>query len=179
MKTPENLVKAVERLEPQVILLLDTNTIMDNPRLESYEIAAAGPFLLVVPQVVNNELLGLTFNNDPETKRKAERAQKHLGNLYERGNAADGIDVGNDRWMITVTAPRPTGTKGTPIEDDQIWKTSHGRGCRMQTTMTPGKGGGGFQTRPYRVKDGGIVIANWREYADDRWRRSHGQLGGI
>ena len=120
MKTPENLVKAVERLEPQTILLLDTNTIMDNPRLESYEIAAARPFLLVVPQVVDNELLGLTFNNDPETRRKAERARKHLGNLYERGNAANGIDVGNDRWVMTVRAPRPAGPENTPIEEDQI-----------------------------------------------------------
>lgn len=120
MKTPENLVEAVERLNPQVILLLDTNTIMDNPRLESYEIAAAGPFLLVVPQVVDNELLSLTFNNDPETKRKAERARKHLRNLYERGNAAVGIDVGNDRWVITARAPRPAGHENTPIEEDQI-----------------------------------------------------------
>ena len=55
MKTPENVVKAVERLKPQAVLLLDTNILMENPRLESYEITVPGPFLLVVPQVVHNE----------------------------------------------------------------------------------------------------------------------------
>lgn len=64
MKTPENLVKAVKRLEPQAILLLDANTIMDYPQFVSHEIAGAGPFLLVVPQAVDNELLSLTFNHD-------------------------------------------------------------------------------------------------------------------
>lgn len=122
MKAPENLVKAVERLKPQAVLLLDTNTLMDNPRLESYEVAALGPFLLVVPQVVDNELLGLTFNNDPETKKKASRALKHLGKLYERGNPVDGIDVGNERWVVTVRAPRPAATENATIEEDQIWR---------------------------------------------------------
>ncbi len=125
MKTPENLVKAVEHLEPQAILLLDTNTVMDYPQFVSHKIAAPGPFLLVVPQVVDNELLSLTFNNDPEkkeTKQRASRARKYLGKLYERGNAADGIGVGNDRWVMTVSAPRPAAPENTPIEEDQIWR---------------------------------------------------------
>ena len=124
MNTPENLVKAVERLKPQLVLLLDANTIMDYPQFVSHEIAAAGPFLLVIPQVVDNELLGLTFNNHPEkreAKQKASRARKQLGRLYERGNAKDGIDLGNDRWIIAASAPRlrPDGTR---LEDDQIWR---------------------------------------------------------
>ena len=122
VKAPQNLVKAVERLNPQAVLLLDTNTIMDYPRLESYEIAAPGSFLLVVPQVVDNELLGLTFNNDTQTKQRASRAHKQLGKLYERSNPADGIEVGNDRWVMTVSTPRPVATESTPIEEDQIWR---------------------------------------------------------
>ena len=122
MKTPENLLKAVEHLNPQAILLLDTNTVMDYPQFVSHKIAAPGPFLLVVPQVVDNELLGLTFNNDTQTKQKASRAHKQLGKLYERGNPADGIDVGNDRWVMTVSSPRPAATENTPIEEDQIWR---------------------------------------------------------
>lgn len=119
MKVPENLVKAVERLRPQAILLLDANTIMDYPQFVSHEIAAPGPFLLVVPQAVDNEILGLTFNPDPGTKQKASRALKQLGKLYERGNAEDGIGVGNNRWAITAKAPRPE-PEGTRLEDDQI-----------------------------------------------------------
>ena len=121
MKPPENLERAVERLNPHAILLLDTNTIMDYPQFASHMIDAPGPFLLVVPQVVDYELLGLTFNNDPETKQKASRARKHLGKLYERGNPKDGIEVGNDCWVMTVRTPRP-GPGDTPIEEDQIWR---------------------------------------------------------
>ena len=120
MKPPENLVKAVERLNPQAILLLDTNILMDNPRLESYEIAAPGPFLLVVPRVVFNELLSLTFNPDQGKKQKASGARKHLGELYQQGNPAYGIDLGNDLWLMTVSAPRPEGSEDTPLEDDQL-----------------------------------------------------------
>ncbi len=51
-----------------------------------------------------------------------------------------------------------------------------------ETTMTPGKGEGGFQTRPYggeagsvvianwgntRMTGGGAVMVNWEEYEDD------------
>ena len=121
MKAPANLVKAVERLNPQFILLLDTNTIMDYPQFVSDEIATPGPFLLVVPQVVDNELLSLTFNLDQGTKQKASRARKQLGRLYERGNAKDGIDVGNYRWIVTVSAPRLE-PDGASLEDDQIWR---------------------------------------------------------
>ena len=122
MKPPENLVKAVERLKPRAILLLDTNILMDNPRLESYEVAAPGQFLFVVPQVVDNELLSLTFNSDQRKRQKASRAREHLGELYEQGNPADVIDLGNDVWMMTVRSPRPASPDGTSLEDDQIWR---------------------------------------------------------
>lgn len=120
MKAPENLVKAVERLEPRLILLLDANTIMDYPQFVSHEIAAPGRFLLVVPQAVDNEILGLTFNPAQGTKQKASRARKQLGRLYEQGNPVVGIDLGNDRWIMTVRTPRPAASE--PIEDDQIWR---------------------------------------------------------
>ena len=120
MKAPENLVKAVERLKPQAVLLLDTNILMENPRLESYEIAAPVPLLLVIPEVVDNELSGLTFNRDREKGQKASRALKQLGKSYARGNPVEGLNLGNDVWMITAKSPRPAGTEGAPLEDDQV-----------------------------------------------------------
>ena len=122
MNAPENLAKAVERLNPQAILLLDTNILMDNPRLESYEIAASGPVLLVVPQVVFNELLSLTFNPDQQKKQKASDARKHLGKLFQQGDPTDGIDLGNDLWLITASAPRPEGPEDISLEDDQLFR---------------------------------------------------------
>ena len=120
MKAPENLAKATERLEPQAILLLDANTIMDYPQFVTHEIAGPGPFVLVVPQVVDNELLSLTFHNDPKTKQKALSALSQLQGLYRQGNPASGIDLANDRWLIVVRAPRPTGPEGIPLEEDQV-----------------------------------------------------------
>ena len=120
MKAPENLATATERVEPRAILLLDANTIMDYPQFVSHEIAGPGPFVLVVPQVVDNELLSLTFHNDPKTKQKALSALSQLQGLYRQSNPVSGIDLGNDRWLIVVRAPRPTGSGGMPLEEDQV-----------------------------------------------------------
>ena len=122
MKTPENLVKAVERLKPQAVLLLDTNILMDYPQFASHRISAQGPFLLVIPEVVSNELLGLTFNRDQEKKQKASRAHGQLAELYAQGNPATGIDRGNGVYIMTASAPRPTGPEGSSLEDDQAWR---------------------------------------------------------
>ena len=118
MKAPENLVAAVRRLEPQAMLLLDTNTVMDNPRLDSYEINALGRFLLVVPNVVDGELMGLRHNQKPQTQRKASRACNVTSELYKRGEPADGIGLGNDLWLITADSPRPP--ESSTVEDDQV-----------------------------------------------------------
>ena len=123
MKAPENLVKAVERLEPQAILLLDTNILMETPRLESYEITVPGPFLLVVPQVVHNELMNIRRGGrDQKTKQRASRALNVVDEIFRRGNPADGIELGNCHWVITAMTPNPQGQKEMSTEDEQIRK---------------------------------------------------------
>lgn len=108
METPENLVNAVNRIKPRAILILDTNTIMNPPRLESYEISMPGPFLLVVPSIVDLELMSvMRGGKDEETRQKASRAYGYLGKLYEQGNQAIGIELRADRWLITTDTPRP------------------------------------------------------------------------
>ena len=111
MEAPQNLVDAVNRIKPRATLLLDTNTIMRPPRLESYEINAEGPFLLVVPHLmagVGGELISIELGNEGKAKGEmASRARKYLGKLYERGDPKAGIDLGNGRWLITVYTPKP------------------------------------------------------------------------
>ena len=111
MNVPQNLVNAVNHIRPQAILLLDTNTVMRPPRLESYEIAAEGPFLLVVPHLVagmGGELTSIELGNHNKSKREmASRARKYLGQLYERGDPKAGINLGSGRWLITVYTPKP------------------------------------------------------------------------
>ena len=122
MKAPENLVKAVERLNPQAILLLDTNTLMDNPRLGSYEVAGAGPFLLIIPRVVSNELSVLTMHRDQDKKKKAKGARDRLIGLYRRGDPTVGIDVGNSVYVVSAIAPPAALPDDRSLEDDQIWR---------------------------------------------------------
>ena len=43
MEALEKLGDAVNRISPRAILILDTNTVMNPPRLESYEIGGSGP----------------------------------------------------------------------------------------------------------------------------------------
>ena len=118
MKAPENLVDAVNRLKPRAILLLDTNTIMDPPRLERYEINAPGVFLLVVPRTVDLELESVKRGGkDEQTRQKALRAYSYLGELYDRGKLFTGITLANDRWLITVDAPPPDPNR---LEDEQV-----------------------------------------------------------
>ncbi len=120
MEAPGNLVDAVNRLMPRAILLLDTNTIMNNPRLDSYEISASGRFLLAIPQVVYNEIMGLRLGNkDEQTRQKASRALNLMDKLYERGDPAAGIDLGNDRWLITAKAPSRQQDSNS-VEDEQV-----------------------------------------------------------
>ena len=119
MEAPKNLVTAVSHLKPQAILLLDTNIIMNAPRLDSYEINAPGPFLLVVPLVVEGELMSLSRGGkDQQTRRKASRACKETNNLYAQGNPADGIDLGNDLWLITAASPKSPDSDS--LEDEQV-----------------------------------------------------------
>ena len=116
MEAPENLVDAVSRLRPTAILLLDTNTIMDTPRLESYEIAAPGPFLVVVPIVVYHELMGKKLGHrDQHGRQKASQALKAIDDLYARGNAQQGIELSGDRRLISVQSPK----EEESVEDGQ------------------------------------------------------------
>ena len=119
MEAPENLVDAVNRLKPRAILILDTNTLMENPRLGSYEINAPGLFLLIVPRIVVNELTSLRRGGkDEQTRRKALRACNVIDELYERGNPINGIHLGDDRWLITASSPRlPDPSR---LDDEQV-----------------------------------------------------------
>lgn len=120
MEAPENLVDAVSRLTPRAILLLDTNAIMDNPRLDSYEISASGRFLLAVPQVVYNEIMSVRLGGkDDRTRQKASRALNVMDKLYERDDPTAGIDLGNDRWLITTKTP-PKPRDSNSVEDEQV-----------------------------------------------------------
>ena len=77
MGIPQNLADVIDRVKPRAILLLDTNTILNNPRIPSYQVEAPGTFLLVIPQVVDNEILALTLGDrDTKTKQKATSALK-------------------------------------------------------------------------------------------------------
>ena len=118
MEAPENLVAAVRCLKPRAMLLLDTNTILNARRLDSYEINAPGPFLLVVPLVVEGELMGLRYNQEPQTRKKASRACKETNNLYAQGDPADGIDLGNDLWLVTASSPKTPDSDS--VEDEQV-----------------------------------------------------------
>ena len=120
MDIPENLMDAVNRLKPQMVLFLDTNVIMNSPRLDrrdKWEINAPGPHLLVIPRIVDIELMSLTRGGkDEDTREKASRACYVTDKLFERGNPTIGIDLGADRWLISVDVP--SGPDTTTLEDD-------------------------------------------------------------
>ena len=107
MEAPKNLVDAVSRLKPQVILVLDTNVVMNNPRLDLYWNKVATPFILVVPHVVELELRVLKRGGKDEgTREKASCALDSLSTVYAQGNASTGIELGRFRWLISVNVPK-------------------------------------------------------------------------
>ncbi len=119
MESPDNLVDAVSRLNPRGILLLDTNTIMDAPRLDLYEINTEGKFLMVVPVLVVSELMKLKRGGkDKETQEKAYRACSLTDRIYKRGNAATGIELNNGHFLITVDSAKPS--NGSKLEDERF-----------------------------------------------------------
>ena len=117
MEAPQNLVDAVSRIKPRVILVLDTNVIMKFPWLDRLKISTSGPFLLVVPILVDGELVRLRKDKDEQTRKKASRAHWVTSKLYKQGNPPTGIELGNDRWLITVSAPASAGFN--VLEDEQ------------------------------------------------------------
>ena len=123
VKAPQNLVKAVERLNPQAVLLLDTNTIMDYPRLESYEIAAQGPSLLVVPEVAYSEVMNIANRKGTsESKRqKAWRAIHAMDRLLSH-NIRNGIELTNGHWVITAKSPPRPKLENMSAEEYLLWK---------------------------------------------------------
>ena len=109
VEVPDNLVNAVSRLKPRGILLLDTNTIMDAPQLDLYEISTQGQFLLVVPVLVVSELVNLKRGGkNKETQEKASRACNVTDRIYRRGNAAAGIELRNGHWLVTADSLKPS-----------------------------------------------------------------------
>ena len=94
---------------------------MNHPRIDSYEIAVPGRFLLVVPRVVYNELMAIKLGpRDKESVGKAFRALRNVDNLYERDDPVNGIDIGDDHWLITADTP-PIPNDMT-VEDKQVQK---------------------------------------------------------
>ena len=119
MEVPENLVEAVDRLKPRAILLLDTSAIMSDPRLTSYQIAASGRFLLLVPLAVDNELIKNSKDRNKEKRRRASQGLKTLGELFTRGDPTKGIELGDGRWMITAHALDSPVPNSVSIEERQ------------------------------------------------------------
>ena len=106
MKTPKNLVDAVNRIRPRAILLLDTNIIMNDPRIDCYAVREPGPYILVVTQMVERELKGLSRGGSKkEDIQKATRALASLHNLYALSDPSTGIDLGSGRWLVKVSVP--------------------------------------------------------------------------
>lgn len=125
MQVPENLISAVDRIQPRAVLLLDTNTIMDAPQLDSYEIRADGAFLLVIPRASDLELIRLAKGSaDKQTRRKAARAQSNLRRLYKQGNSDVGIELRDGRWLITVDVPR---TADSPTLEEELVQRALGK----------------------------------------------------
>lgn len=117
MEAPQDLVDAVSRLKPQLVLVLDTNVIMNSPWLDRWKIDKPGTLLLVIPRIVDIELMSLTRGGkDEDTREKASRACYVTDKLFERGNPTIGIDLGADRWLISVDVP--SGPDTTTLEDD-------------------------------------------------------------
>lgn len=124
MKAPENLVNAVNRLNPRAILVLDANVLMTAPRVVKYEIAAQGQFLLVVPEVVITEIANIKRGGQSKGNiRKAACALNVMDELFDRGQPTDGIDIGEGRWMITTKTPKPKASEDTPLEERQVQRT--------------------------------------------------------
>lgn len=120
MKTPVNLIRAVERLEPRAILLIDTNTLMDYPLFETYEIAAPGRFLLVIPRIAYNELMNIKRGGrDENTKQRASRALGVADDAFGRGDAEEGIELSNGCWVTTTKTPSPPERTEMSVEDEQ------------------------------------------------------------
>lgn len=121
MEAPDNLVEAVNRLKPRAVLLLDTNTIMGNRQIGSYEIAAQGRFLLVIPRIVNNQLMNISIGAvDQRKRRRAKAALRVIDQMIERGSLVEGIDIGNGRWLVTATVPNVPDSSDISLEDRQI-----------------------------------------------------------
>ena len=116
----QNLVEVVRNVKPQAMLLLDANTIMDFPKLSSYQIAVPGTFLLVIPQDVGDEILKLKHRTrSKEIRQKAASALKAMTKVYGKGNPEGGIQLQNDLWVVTVPSVRNSEVDRS-VEDDQV-----------------------------------------------------------
>lgn len=119
MEIPKNLREVVQYVNPRAILLLDTNTILNNPHLAQYRIAAPGTFLSVIPDVVGGEMMSLRLgDSDSKTRRKAASALENTWEVYMSGDPASGIKLLNGSWLMTVTSVRAPGS----AEDDLVRK---------------------------------------------------------
>ena len=77
---------------------------------------------MVIPQVVDNEILALKLGNrDKTTKQKATFALKATDEAYSKGEPGSGIEFPNGSWVVTVPSVRESDDDKS-IENDQVRK---------------------------------------------------------
>jgi predicted transcriptional regulator len=96
------------------VLFLDTNILLDSPRLEEYRLPGRQLTLVVIPEVMQ-ELRGLAQSRDRGQTGAAMQALAGLQSLARRGGGTTGIPVGRAGTSVRVLPGSPR----APLDTDR------------------------------------------------------------
>ncbi len=96
----------------EVVLVPDTNALIYNPKLESWEFSNFSKFTIILLPTVLSELDGLKINHrNEEVRKKAETLIRQMKEYRRRGKLTVGVTLVNDKSKIQAVSIEPDMTK--------------------------------------------------------------------
>ena len=99
-----NLRYLVSKTDSDAVILVDTNVLMDYPRVKKWQNDFREP-IFVVSNVVDDELGVLRHGADSKKRVKAIKAQNELEHLTRYGDARKGKQIKDVGWLIKLKPP--------------------------------------------------------------------------
>lgn len=99
----------VNNQHPAVILVVDTNILMDYPDPSNWNITPAGQTLFILPDAIFHELEFIRQKGESGNKKdsyyRADKAIHIMAELFKKGIITEGIPI-NAGWIISVPSPK-------------------------------------------------------------------------
>jgi hypothetical protein len=123
----DNIQNLLEQEDIEAAFLIDTNVLMNYPEFSDWRTSLNGRVLFILTDQIPVELEYIksrrSRSSNDETRasaHKASRAANSLGELFNKGDIQEGINIIDIGWFISVYVPKESGLVAELSELDSI-----------------------------------------------------------